>query len=199
MKRIIIAFAAAALTFGGLNAQAGDKIITLYLDAAHGALDPGAATKTGEKEKDFTLQIAKKIEAQAGKNIRVVMIRNNDDYLPIQERADKTKEATGNAYLVSLHLEAAENAEEHGIGIIFNTNSQLDGTRLLARQMMHQFSKLGSIHNETKSLHILRESVIPAVVISAGYLTNAEDLAKLKTEAYQDEVAQAIIAAVSAL
>lgn len=82
----------------------GDAKFVLVVDPGHGGNDAGACDN-GQKEKDINLAVGlalKDILAKKGKDIKVVMTRDNDTYLTLQQRADKANKSKGNLF-VSIH------------------------------------------------------------------------------------------------
>ena len=196
MKRFLVFFAA---MFCVIFTYAGDSKspITVYIDAGHGGKDAGAVSATGHKESVLCLELAKALAEKAKeRDIRVVMIRTKDEYVQLQDRSGKTKTANGASYFISIHLESSENKKESGPTIIGFNKPGIDGSVRLFRNMMYQFSKLGNVRQDFKPLVVLRESSIPAVVVSPGFISNEADLAKLQTKDYRTAVANAILDAV---
>ncbi|MNJ70084.1 Sporulation-specific N-acetylmuramoyl-L-alanine amidase [compost metagenome] len=62
----------------------------------------------------------------------------------------------------------------------------------------HLVSSTGSVDRKVRiqSLKVTRETTMPAVLIEAGYLSNADDEAKLFTEQFQNNVAAGIVASI---
>jgi N-acetylmuramoyl-L-alanine amidase len=197
MKRILLLL----LTATALNVYAGDgnkQQVTLYLDAAHGGKDAGGKSAKGDLEKDIVLQLAKRIEERsAAHNVKVILIRQEDEYVTLLDRAAKTKDASGKSVMVSLHADFSENKDDHGVTVIMDKNNQIDGTVRLARSMMHNLAPLGNLKMDKKGLVVLRESAIPAVMVSPGFISNEKDLENLKSAEYQYKVAEMILAAVT--
>ena len=196
MKRLLVFFAAslcALVTFAG----DGKTPITVYIDAGHGGKDAGAVAATGEKESELCLELARAVADRAKeRDMRVIMIRNKDEYIQLQDRAGKTLTSKGTSYLISIHLESSTNRQESGPKIIGYNKQGTDESVRLFRNMMYQFSKLGNVQQDFKPLVVLRESSIPAVVVSPGFISNEADLAKLQTWNYKTAVANAILDAV---
>lgn len=197
MKRIFILLAVLASLYSFKGDDATDKI-TLYVDAGHGGQDAGASAATGEKESDLCLQLARVIKQKGeARNVHVILVRTEDEYMELKTHAAEAKDAARNSYLVSLHLSASENSADKGIRLIADKSSQIDGTMFFLRKMMHNFGKLGPMKVENKAITVLHESRIPAVVLAPGFITNEGDLAKIKTRAYQEAVADVLINAVT--
>lgn len=86
-----------------------DKKFTVVIDAGHGGKDIGA-TDNGLKEKDINLKVAKQLESlikKKMKNTNVVMTRDNDSFLTLQERVDKANNAQGDIF-VSIHTNSVD-------------------------------------------------------------------------------------------
>ncbi len=83
------------------------RMITIALDPGHGGEDPGATGAAGTHEKDLVLQIAKrlkfKLEEQA--NIRVMLTRDGDYFVPLGTRVDKARKIDADLF-VSIHADA---------------------------------------------------------------------------------------------
>ena len=81
-----------------------DKKFIVVIDAGHGGKDIGAADN-GVKEKDINLKVAKNLESlikKRMKDTKVVMTRDDDTFLTLQERADKANKAQGDIF-ISIH------------------------------------------------------------------------------------------------
>jgi len=83
------------------------RMITIALDPGHGGEDPGAIGARGSHEKDVVLAIAMrlklKIEAQA--NMRVMLTRDGDFFVPLQVRVAKARKVQADLF-VSIHADA---------------------------------------------------------------------------------------------
>ncbi|MCM1490326.1 MAG: N-acetylmuramoyl-L-alanine amidase [Muribaculum sp.] len=87
----------------------GNDKIVVVLDPGHGGKDFGAS-ENGAKEKDINLAVAKKVAALVEKNIKdveIVMTRNSDKYLTLQQRADIANNAHGNLFM-SIHVNSVD-------------------------------------------------------------------------------------------
>lgn len=69
------------------------RMVTIVIDPGHGGEDSGAIGARGSKEKDVVLSIGKRLKAKIEQqpNMRVVMTRNADFFVPL-ERAYKKRE-----------------------------------------------------------------------------------------------------------
>ena len=83
------------------------RLATIVIDPGHGGEDPGALGRMGSREKDITLVIAKRLKAlvDAEPNMRAVLTRDADYYLPLHQRVDKARRVKADLF-VSVHADA---------------------------------------------------------------------------------------------
>ncbi len=83
------------------------RLVTVAIDAGHGGEDPGAKGRSGTYEKHVTLAIAKKLKALIDDepNMRAVLIRDGDYYIPLANRVIKARRVQADLF-VSIHADA---------------------------------------------------------------------------------------------
>ncbi len=83
------------------------RMITIALDPGHGGEDPGALGARGSREKDVVLSIAKRLKGKLEEhpNIRVMLTRDGDYFVPLQTRVEKARKVQADLF-VSLHADA---------------------------------------------------------------------------------------------
>ncbi len=83
------------------------RLATIVIDAGHGGEDPGAIGRRGSREKDITLTIARRLKAlvDAEPNMRAVLTRDGDFFLPLHTRVDKARKVKADLF-VSVHADA---------------------------------------------------------------------------------------------
>lgn len=89
-------------------AMAANKYVVV-IDAGHGGKDHGAIDNN-VREKDINLAVALKVGnyiKKHGKNIKVVYTRDKDEYLTLQQRADKANKAKGDLF-ISIHTNSVD-------------------------------------------------------------------------------------------
>jgi N-acetylmuramoyl-L-alanine amidase len=90
---------------------------TLVIDAGHGGDDLGAiGLVKGIKEKDLNLTVAKQLAekiSQKYPEVKVVLTRDTDIFLPLQKRADIANKNHADLF-ISIHTNAAENCKAQG-------------------------------------------------------------------------------------
>lgn len=100
------------------NNQQAKRIITIVLDPGHGGEDPGAVGRGGNHEKTVVLAIAKKLRALLEKesNMKVVMTRDADFFVPLGMRVSKARAAGGDLF-ISIHADAFIKPEANGSSV----------------------------------------------------------------------------------
>lgn len=85
-----------------------DRPITIVIDPGHGGKDIGA-TDNGAREKDINLNVSKKLAAllSKNKNIKVIMTRNDDSFVSLQERANIANRNAADLF-ISIHTNSVD-------------------------------------------------------------------------------------------
>lgn len=174
---------------------------TIFIDAGHGGRDPGAVAKDKTREKDLTLTMALKTErALKAQGYNVIMTRRDDRYVPYQDVPGIANRA-GADFFVSYHVNSAGNiTQANGIETFYCP--AYDGPN----KQGNQYPFASAIHNEViratgatdrgikkGRFNVIRHTKMPAVLLEIGFLSNAEELAKMKTGAYQDAIVAAVV------
>ncbi|HRH82306.1 MAG TPA: N-acetylmuramoyl-L-alanine amidase [Thiobacillaceae bacterium] len=83
------------------------RLITIVIDPGHGGEDPGAIGATGTREKDVTLAISHLLKEHLDKidNMRVVLTRDRDYFIPLHERVKKARAQRADLFM-SIHADA---------------------------------------------------------------------------------------------
>jgi N-acetylmuramoyl-L-alanine amidase len=143
-----------------LSRQLGLKIRTIAIDAGHGGRDPGAIGRGGTKEKNLTLDIAKRLAAlvKEGLGCDVVMTRDRDVFIPLEERPAIAR-TKGADLFVSIHVNASRRRRARGIETYIQglRASDRDAMATAARENATTAKTLGELDDElTKILTGLR-------------------------------------------
>jgi N-acetylmuramoyl-L-alanine amidase len=95
-----------------------DRLIIVALDPGHGGEDPGAIGPTGLREKDVVLALALQLRDQlnAVPGMRVMMTRDADFFVPLNERVRKARRVQADLF-VSLHADAFFKPEARGASV----------------------------------------------------------------------------------
>ncbi len=83
------------------------RLVTVAIDPGHGGEDPGARGRAGTQEKHVTLTIARRLKEaiDAEPNMRAVLTREGDYYVPLGGRVEKARRVKADLF-VSIHADA---------------------------------------------------------------------------------------------
>lgn len=191
------------------NIQNYQKYIVL-VNAGHGGFDGGAAASDGTVEKNINLQISQKTaEILKFSGYNVIMTRNSDTGTEDDESvaiAKRKKSDLANrlqimkdntdAIFVSIHLNKFTTSAANGAQVFYTKN--FTEAQSLANAVQSSIISLIQPQNTrvvkqgTDSTYLLKNAVVPAIIVECGFLSNKTELEKLKTDAYQSQMAFAI-------
>lgn len=101
-----------------INQNKLDRLIVIALDPGHGGEDPGAIGPSGLREKDVVLAVALKLRERlnSNPNIRVMMTRDGDFFVPLHERVRKARRVQADLF-VSIHADAFITPQARGASV----------------------------------------------------------------------------------
>ncbi|MCQ2251445.1 MAG: N-acetylmuramoyl-L-alanine amidase [Bacteroidales bacterium] len=111
------------------------QIRKVMIDPGHGGKDPGALGKKS-KEKNLTLQIAKKLGFYIEQNVpgvEVAYTRSNDQFVELGRRAEIANEWGADVF-ISIHINANKNSRAYGTSTYVSGNSRDEENLEIQRQ-----------------------------------------------------------------
>jgi len=171
---------------------------TIVIDAGHGGHDRGGMPGQRIPEKDYALDVAKRLDGvlrSAG--FRTVMTRKGDYFVTLQDRCNISN-AQSNAVFVSIHFNGAPNYDASGIETYYYGSR--DSAALADRILRKVVSSTGSPGRwaRPRPLYVLRHSRFPAVLCELGFLTNRDEARRIGTSAHRQRLAEAVASAIVA-
>ncbi len=174
------------------------KMVPLVvIDPGHGAYDLGASTKHCE-EKDLCLRtgifLRRHLER---KGYHVVMTRNRDEYIPLKKRAELANNVKSQV-MVSLHFNAAKNTNANGMEIFYYPKGEpwrMKSSKRLAQTVLAKM--LSGTDAQSRGIKegnfcVIRETHMPAILVEGGFITNHEEMVKMRNDQYLDSLALSI-------
>ncbi|HAH20636.1 MAG: hypothetical protein A2Y00_02225 [Omnitrophica WOR_2 bacterium GWF2_43_52] len=131
------------------------RIRRVVVDAGHGGHDPGAIGRTGLREKDVNLDIAKRLSSLLRtRGIDVVMTRPIDTFISLEKRADIANRANADLF-ISVHSNSARTSGLNGFEVYYVSEKMNDVSRALAaaKTASLDFSP-GSFYNSSLDLKV---------------------------------------------
>ena len=135
-----------------------DRLVTITLDPGHGGEDPGAVGRRGTYEKTVTLAVARRLKARidAEPNMRAVLTRDSDFFVPLQMRVQKARRVQSDLFL-SIHADAWVKPDARGSSVFVLSERGASSTqaRLLA-QRENDADLVGGVNLSAKDLFLAR-------------------------------------------
>ncbi len=182
-----------------------DKLIVI--DAGHGGKDGGATGILDDKpilEKDLTLSMAlKTASVLKQKGYKVKLTRETDVYPTLQARADFANNSNA-AIFVSIHINSvassptASGTEVYYAELNNDTSYGLKSSYLAKYIQDYMIGTLGSVNRGVKQSNhmVTRSSIMPAVLVEVGFISNEDEVRKMASASYQQKVAESIAAGI---
>ena len=180
-------------TFGsGDLPQTSNRRVVVAIDAGHGGRDPGAVGIGGIQEKeivlDISFQVARLLEQQG---VQAVMTRTDDSEIDLEPRVSLASRVNASLF-VSIHANAINMSRPDISGI---ETYYFDSGEGLAR-VIHAsiLDGTGATDRRVRQarFYVLRKSSMPSVLLEVGFVTGAEDAARLSDPAYRSQMAASI-------
>ena len=186
-----------------------NKIIVI--DPGHGGIDGG--TNIGEiLEKDINLSIALKLkDLLSKKGATVIMTRDIDVSLDdhiigngsrhredLAARVKIIDESKADIF-ISIHVNHIKNVKRLGPIVFYDTNNNVQ--KYLAEHMQEYLNDILTYKNigvtvnhlaTAADYYILRNSIIPGIIVEMGFISNETDRKLLLEEEHQNEIVEQI-------
>ncbi len=184
---------------------------TVIIDAGHGGEDPGKVSSYSDlKEKDLNLKVAVKVkELLENDNYKVIMTREEDKLVYSEGTTDiynkrlqdltRRKDIMDNSgahIAVSIHMNSFQEKQYYGAQTFYPPNS----TESLKLATCIQEALKENVDRNNKRLPqerkdqivILKNLKTPTIIVECGFLSNAGEESRLRTDGYQSSIAVAI-------
>ncbi len=95
-----------------------DRDIVIAIDAGHGGEDPGASGRRGTREKNVTLEIARRLKERIDREpgMRAVLTRDADYFISLRERINRARKHQADMF-VSIHADAVRDRSVTGSSV----------------------------------------------------------------------------------
>ena len=200
---------------GEVQAPATEDLFALVvLDPGHGGQDSGTM-KGGILEKELALDVAHRVERFLQlQGVATLLTRTGDTYVSLADRA-AIANAQRNCVFISIHFDDAARPAATGVETYYAARQISNSTRTGFWFPFFQ-PALESMNVESQSLAaFVQEALVthtqavnrgttpqqffvianvrhPAVLVEGGFLTNADEMNKLATGDYREQIAAAI-------
>src|SRR6266540_3550312 len=187
----------------------------VVLDPGHGGQDSGAMCD-GVLEKDLTLDVARRIDRLLeAEGIATLMTRLGDTYVSLADRAAFANRVR-DCIFVSIHFNEDNKPVASGVETYYAAHQITAGSflaswlpflwRALSESPNSESQNLAGFVQEAlvartravdrgiqaRQFFVIANVTSPAVLMEGGFLTNKEDISKLASEDYRDQIAAAV-------
>ena len=186
-----------------------DIPITVIVDPGHGGEDGGAVSANGVLESQLNLAVAAQVnDLLRFSGQRTIMTRADDQSIHTEGETIRARKAsdirnrvalvngTEQAVLLSIHQNSLPSSPvTHGAQVFWN---QQEGADLLAQIVQDSLNHTINPGNENHpkqipgTIYLMKHVTAPAILVECGFLSNAEETAKLQDPSYQMKLAAAI-------
>jgi N-acetylmuramoyl-L-alanine amidase len=195
--------------------QTSKPFAVVVLDPGHGGQDSGAMCG-GIMEKDLTLDVARRVDRLLdSEGVATLMTRLGDSYVSLADRA-----AFGNrvkdSIFISIHFNEDNKPVASGVETYYAAQQITAGSTFVS--WLPFFSRVPSNSpkpesqslagfiqealvartrsldrgTQAKQFFVIANVASPAVLIEGGFITNQDELLKLASEDYRDQLAAAV-------
>lgn len=174
---------------------------SVVVDAGHGGFDSGATGKSGVREDELNLIVAKYLKAELEDNgMEVVMTRTDGNLLADTKDGDFEKrkqiiQGSGSDIVVSVHMNSFPQDTSCAGPIVIYMPGSVQGEKLakaIQQCLNDSLDPKSPYEARSDNLYILRCGMQPSVLIECGFLSNREEEKKLQQEDYQRKIAKAV-------
>lgn len=191
---------------------------TVVIDASHGGHDSGAVGPNGQEEKDYSLDVALRVEKQLKtRGFKTVLTRRDDIFLTSRQRVEIANH-TEKAIFVSIHFNSSNDptacgietyalapsgtVATDGISPFLSAPSATDvGNEKDAENVALAIAVHAHLIGEIRSIDLgvsrarfdeLRGSNKPGVLVKAGYLTSRSEAELIDSPDHRERLASLI-------
>jgi len=175
------------------NQQLRSKSIKILIDAGHGGRDPGSIGISEKEEKLYTLSLAHKVYdlLLMESSIMPLMTRTDDSYLTTQDRVVMANQERVDVF-ISLHANSFTNKKTRGTETYYYNRNSITLAHII-HELMVQAPGFPDRNVRKMDYVVIKETIMPAVLLEIGYLSNPMEEIIMTTESMQDKVANSIV------
>ena len=210
---LLLITVSASMPYVAAPVSSGESPLVI-IDPGHGGGDAGAIGVSGSLEKDLNLAVALALAERFRESGIPVLLTRSEDTLVLKDGEDvkgerKKKDlynraelanAYPNATLISIHMNAYPVSKYRGLQVYYNKASEESAS--LARRITDKVRfELDPIYTRVPNfrgdeLYLLANAKGRAVLVECGFLSNAEEEAKLLEKDYQNKLSFCIFCAI---
>jgi N-acetylmuramoyl-L-alanine amidase len=174
---------------------------TVVLDPGHGGDETGTVAH-GLTESEVVLDLARRVEGRLSAiGVNVLFTRSATASPDEPSRAMMANEA-GADVMLSLHCDSTDQSRASGVATFFYGQERFGAWSAVGEHLADLIQRevvartgLTDCRSHPRAWVLLQRTRMPTVRIEAGYLSHADDAARLADPAFRDTLAEAIVIA----
>ena len=173
------------------------RFSTVVIDAGHGGRD-GGSVWNGLIEKKLCLDVAQRVEAGLKSNgLKTVMTRRTDTFVELAQRARIANRQPSSVF-VSIHFNGSRKTLISGGEVYYRSSRGKSLAMAVSRSFKSRVAGgiRGIFHGNFK---VLRETVMPAVLVECAYLSNKREALRCADPVQRQKFADAIVSGLLAV
>ena len=170
----------------------------IVIDAGHGGDDMGTRSLIPPKYQEKSLNLAtanflKEFLQKMGYQVR--MTRSDDTFIPLPMRSLLANNYNPRLF-VSVHYNAAPSEFAEGVEVYYYNSDENKKRTILSKKLadlvlQRIIQKTGAKSRGVKhgNLAVIRETMMPAILVEGGFMTNKQEMEKIKDPVYIKQLA----------
>lgn len=173
----------------------------IVIDAGHGGEDEGTRSLIPPKYQEKSLNLATSLflkEFLEKFGYVVKMTRTDDTFIALSDRSSMANKWASKLF-VSVHYNAAESELAEGVEVYYYQSDENKQRSTISKKLAESvlaeiLQKTGAKSRGVKhgNLSVIRETVMPAILVEGGFMTNKVEMEKIKDPNYIKKLAFAI-------
>ncbi len=183
---------------------------TVFLDPGHGGSDPGYVVTTGGvtyRESDLALAMTNLVRTKlSSRGINVITSRDTNVSISLDDRVNKAIEKQADLF-ITFHYMKSSYSSSKGVKTYYSgfksnplANMYLaegkEAASLIGPAMAYYYTLNRGFVSDTDSLgyslRLLKNTTMPSIQLSMGYMSNYEDMIRIKSAWFRNIIAQKI-------
>ncbi len=170
----------------------------IFVDPGHGGHDVGtqSMTKPRYQEKSLNLVTARYLRDYLQYlGYSVILSRDEDSFVSLEQRSSFANAQKPDVF-VSIHYNSAPSAEAEGVEIFFflskDNKVRTQKSKKLAQLVLNRVITQSSAKSrgiKHGNYAVIRETDMPAILVEGGFVSNAEEMQRLKDPNYLKTIA----------
>jgi N-acetylmuramoyl-L-alanine amidase len=187
-----------------------DRGPCIIVDAGHGGEDGGATSCSGILESQFNLEISLRLnDLLQFLGFETKMVRTTDhavhtegETIAARKRSDlnnrvKLVNHTEDAFLLSIHQNTFPDGRYSGPQVFYGKDCEHIAKHFQTSLNQNLYPSSSRQAKTAKGIFLMEHITAPGILIECGFLSNAQEEAKLRSTTYQQKLCCVIVSALS--